>query len=74
MNQPLPTTAAAPAWRAWLERHRFLLGFILLSSFMGVSVGLAKVTTTLYAVHLGADPLRLGLVAAAQSIGKAPVA
>lgn len=54
---------------AWLERHRFLLTFALLSLFMGVSVGLAKVTTTLYALHLGAQGWVLGSIAAAQSLG-----
>ena len=54
---------------AWLERHRFLLTFALLSLFMGISVGLAKVTTTLYALHLGAQGWVLGSIAAAQSLG-----
>lgn len=53
----------------WLERHRFLLTFALLSLFMGISVGLAKVTTTLYALHLGAQGWVLGSIAAAQSLG-----
>lgn len=58
------------AWaHAWLERHRFVLGFALLSLFMGVSVGLAKVTTSLYALHLGASGWTLGAIAAAQSVG-----
>ena len=38
----------------WLARHRFLIAFATLSLFMGISVGLAKVTTSLYAVQLGA--------------------
>jgi len=54
---------------AWLERHRFLISFALLSSFMGISVGLAKVTTTLYALHLGAQGWVLAAIAAAQSLG-----
>lgn len=54
---------------AWLERHHFLITFALLSSFMGISVGLAKVTTTLYALHLGAQGWMLGSIAAAQSLG-----
>ncbi len=54
---------------AWLERHRFLITFALLSSFMGISVGLAKVTTTLYALHLGAQGWVLAAIAAAQSLG-----
>jgi MFS family permease len=53
----------------FLERHRFLLVFASLSSVMGTSVGVAKVTTSLYAVHLGASPTELGMIAGAQSIG-----
>lgn len=59
-------TATAVAWHT---RHRFLLAFALLSLFMGISVGLAKVTTSLYAIHLGASGWWLGAIAAAQSVG-----
>lgn len=59
----MPATAAPHA------PDRFLLKFVVLSSLMGVSVGLAQVTTTLYALHLGAQGSLLGLVAAAPSIG-----
>lgn len=55
--------------RALLARHRFLVTFVLLNSLMGVSVGLAKVTTPLYAIHLGANEALLGLVAGSQSAG-----
>lgn len=58
--------AASPSF---LARHRFLLAFASLSSVMGISVGVAKVTTSLYAVHLGASPAELGLIASAQSAG-----
>ena len=34
--------------RGFLQRNAFLLRFALLSLFMGISVGLAKFTTTLY--------------------------
>ncbi|KAF1022661.1 MAG: hypothetical protein GAK30_01034 [Paracidovorax wautersii] len=57
----MPATAAPHA------PDRFLLKFVLLSSLMGVSVGLAQVTTN--ALHLGAQGSLLGLVAAAPSIG-----
>lgn len=53
----------------WLARHRFLIAFATLSLFMGISVGLAKVTTSLYAVQLGATGWWLGAIAAAQSVG-----
>lgn len=54
---------------AWHTRHRFLLSFATLSLFMGISVGLAKVTTSLYALQLGAQGWWLGAIAAAQSVG-----
>jgi MFS family permease len=55
--------------RQLLARNRFLLAFSLLSSIMGTSVGVAKVTTSLYAVRLGAHEALLGLIAGSQSIG-----
>ena len=55
--------------REFLQRHQFLLRFGLLSSFMGISVGLAKFTTTLYALHLGAQGWWLAAIAGAQSVG-----
>lgn len=55
--------------RGFLDRHAFLLRFALLSSFMGTSVGLAKFTTTLYALHLGAQGAMLAALAGAQSVG-----
>jgi MFS family permease len=60
--------AGAPR-QGFIQRHRFLLAFASLSSLMGISVGVAKVTTSLYAVHLGATPTELGLIAGAQSLG-----
>jgi MFS family permease len=66
--EPLPR--GQKAWLgAFVARHRFLLAFAALSSLMGISVGVAKVTTSLYAVHLGASPEQLGLIAGAQSVG-----
>jgi MFS family permease len=71
----LPVTAAplgvAPAgrWGPWFEQHRFLIVFALLASFMGVSVGMAQITTSLYALQLAASATQLGLIAGAQSIG-----
>lgn len=62
---PEALAAAAP----WHVRHRFLLGFALLSLLMGTSIGLAKVTTSLYALALGARGGWLGAIAAAQSVG-----
>lgn len=55
--------------RGFLQRNAFLLRFALLSSFMGISVGLAKFTTTLYALELGAQGWLLAAMAGAQSVG-----
>lgn len=55
--------------RGFLQRNAFLLRFALLSSFMGISVGLAKFTTTLYGLHLGAQGPMLAALAGAQSVG-----
>lgn len=54
---------------SFLERNRFLLAFASLSSLMGVGTGLAKMTTSLYSVHLGADESMTGLISGAQIIG-----
>lgn len=43
--------------------------FAALSSVMGISVGVAKVTTTLYALELRANEALLGLISGSQSIG-----
>jgi MFS family permease len=60
---------AAQTLHGFIARHRFLLGFVLLSLLAGISVGLAKVTTSLYALSLHATPLGFGLIAGAQSVG-----
>jgi MFS family permease len=57
-------------WQSeWFERNRFLVVFAVLASFMGTSVGMAQVATSLYAVALGSSGAWLGLIAGAQSIG-----
>ncbi|WP_438035353.1 MFS transporter [Sorangium sp. So ce426] len=43
--------------------------FAALSSVMGLSVGVAKVSTTLYAMELGANEALLGLISGSQSVG-----
>jgi MFS family permease len=55
--------------RELLDRHRFILAFMTLSAITGSSVGLAKVTTSLYAVQLGTHETLLGLIASSQSLG-----
>lgn len=54
---------------AGLMNGRTLAGFILLATLSGIGVGLAKVTTALYAISLDASPLQLGLIAGAQTAG-----
>lgn len=55
--------------QGFIERHRFLIAFASLASLMGVSVGLAKMATSLYALKLGADENMLGLISGAQMVG-----
>lgn len=66
MILPAPVRAALAAFG---RRHGFLIRFALISLVLGLAVGLGKVTTTLYALHLGAQGWTLGAIAAAQSIG-----
>ena len=54
---------------AGLAHGRTLASFILLATLAGIGVGLAKVTTALYAIDLQASPLQLGLIAGAQTAG-----
>src|SRR3954465_15454872 len=67
-TSPLGAPASASP-RAFFRQHHFLLTFALLASVMGVSVGMAQVTTSLYAVELQSNTSMLGWIAAAQSIG-----
>lgn len=64
-------TPPAPAgWlRAFLRQNHFLVCFAPLASLMGVSVGMAQVTTSLFAVELRSSASMLGLIAAGQSVG-----
>lgn len=48
---------------------QFTSSFIGLTILAGLAVGVARVVTSLYAVHIQATELQLGLIAAAQSIG-----
>lgn len=50
-------------------QRRVLLSFLGLNALAGLSVGVAKVILSLYAVELQADALQLGLIAGAQSVG-----
>ena len=40
--------------------HGFIASFMFLATFSGATIGMAKIVTTLYAMHLGASPLQLG--------------
>jgi MFS family permease len=55
--------------REWLRHNRFLVVFALLASLMGTSVGVAKITASLYAIDLGANAAQLGLIAGGQVVG-----
>jgi MFS family permease len=46
-----------------------LLNFLFLNTLAGLSVGVAKVILSLYAIELNADAVQLGLIAGAQSVG-----
>ena len=47
----------------------FLSGFMLLAAFSGATIGMAKIVTTLYALHIGASPMQLGVISAMESLG-----
>jgi len=52
-----------------LSDTRFLSSFIVLAAISGLTVGLGKILTTLYAISLGATPFQVGIVSAMESIG-----
>lgn len=47
----------------------FIASFMVLATFSGATIGMAKIVTTLYALHLGASPLQLGVISAMESLG-----
>lgn len=49
--------------------NRFLGNFILLSLVSGLTIGLGKIVTTLYALSLGATAFQIGLVSAMEAVG-----
>ncbi len=53
----------------FFEQNRFLLTFAVLASLMGTTVGMAQVSASLYAIHLGSSKAMLGLIAGSQSVG-----
>lgn len=50
-------------------QHGTLVSLLCLNALAGLSVGVAKVILSLYAVELQADAIQLGLIAGAQSVG-----
>ncbi|WP_175997766.1 MFS transporter [Burkholderia stabilis] len=55
----------AGAWR----RERFTGGFMLLALASGTTISMAQLATTLYALALGVDSARLGIIAAMEPLG-----
>ncbi|HEX7819756.1 MAG TPA: MFS transporter [Sphingobium sp.] len=62
MTTVAPTVLAA-------EDRRFLALFIILSVISGLTVGLGKIVSTLYAISLHATPFQIGLISAMESVG-----
>lgn len=52
-----------------MSDNRFIANFILLSLVSGLTIGLGKIVTTLYALSLGASPFQIGIVSAMESVG-----
>ncbi|MGF7150640.1 MFS family permease [Sphingomonas zeicaulis] len=48
---------------------RFLANFIALSLVSGLTIGLGKIVTTLYALQLGASSFQVGIISAMESVG-----
>lgn len=51
------------------SRSTFLINFMLLAAFSGATIGMAKIVTTLYALHLGANSMQVGIISAMESLG-----
>lgn len=54
---------------ATMSDRRFMANFLLLALVSGLTVGLGKVVTTIYAIDLGATALQVGVIGAMESIG-----
>ncbi|MGE4305139.1 MAG: MFS transporter [Novosphingobium sp.] len=52
-----------------MSDNRFMARFVALSLVSGLTVGLGKVVTTLFAIQLDATPFQIGLVSAMESVG-----
>ena len=52
-----------------MSDRRFMAHFLPLSVVSGITIGLGKVVTTLFAIDLGATPFQIGVIGAAESVG-----
>ena len=48
---------------------RFMANFLLLALVSGLTVGLGKVVTTIFAIDLGATAFQVGVIGSMESIG-----
>lgn len=48
--------------------RRFMANFLLLALVSGLTVGLGKVVTTIFAIEMGATPFQIGVIGSAESI------
>lgn len=54
---------------AAMSDRRFMARFLLLSVVSGITIGLGKVVTTIFAIGLGATPFQIGVIGAVESVG-----
>jgi len=52
-----------------MSDRRFMANFLLLALVSGLTVGLGKVVTTIYAIDLGATAFQVGVIGSMESIG-----
>ncbi|TBV15780.1 MFS transporter [Stutzerimonas kirkiae] len=51
------------------SRPAFLVNFMLLATFSGATIGMAKIVTTLYAIEIGANAMQIGIISAMEALG-----
>lgn len=49
--------------------NSFVTSFVALSIVSGISIGMGKIVTTLFAISLGADAFQVGIISAMESVG-----
>jgi predicted MFS family arabinose efflux permease len=68
---PIVPMTSAPATAVVASEGQLAIGnFMVLAVVAGISVGLGRVLTTLYALHLGASNAQIGYIAAFETFGK----